>query len=566
MKRPDENIEKKLERLLGEIGNADVEQMDRRITAVGQSLRPIARESRERAPAVHGRRLNFAVIAAAVAAMLVIALSSTFWRPGPVVPVNPTGQTVQAPPATVSEPQVMTLEDGSRVEKREGSELNVERVPDGLRIRLEKGAIIVTAAKQTEGRHLYVQTKDVTVSVVGTVFLVNADASGSRVAVIEGAVHVRQGAVEKNLQPGEQVSSNKKMEELALQVQIGWSREAAAYLALLHDSLAQKLAARQASQRSGFTSDKPQFEEASIRLCEQEFRAPEGMRGGGSNSFRLSPGRLDALCMTPATLIRTAYRQLRNNTWGPRVRRDPLWLDTTYGLGMEDGTRVRGGPDWVRSEKYTIAAVAPGRTDAPTLGGPMLLGLLENRFQLKMHVEAEDFPVWVLKVAKDGLKVKALAKDSCVRYPPLTKAPDEEDMRRFEEASKTTSFCRLQMRPAPPNMKLVIDGGTMSQLADVLSEAASSPLHILSTSLDNRLVLNQTGIPDTEVFNFALEFGADPSAWAEMQQLGALPAQFTDPLGPTIFEALAKLGLTLERSKDSREFIVIDQIERPSPN
>jgi uncharacterized protein (TIGR03435 family) len=39
-----------------------------------------------------------------------------------------------------------------------------------------------------------------------------------------------------------------------------------------------------------------------------------------------------------------------------------------------------------------------------------------------------------------------------------------------------------------------------------------------------------------------------------------------DPLGPTIFETLGKLGLTLERSKGSREFIVIDHIERPSPN
>ncbi|MBI4471869.1 MAG: FecR domain-containing protein [Acidobacteria bacterium] len=56
--------------------------------------------------------------------------------------------------------------------------------------------MIVDAAQQLAG-FLYVQTKDVTVSVIGTVFLVNADEAGSRVAVIEGEVHVRQGETER---------------------------------------------------------------------------------------------------------------------------------------------------------------------------------------------------------------------------------------------------------------------------------------------------------------------------------------------------------------------------------
>ena len=86
-------------------------------------------------------------------------------------------------------------------------------------------------------------------------------------------------------------------------------------------------------------------------------------------------------------------------------------------------------------------------------------------------------------------------------------------------------------------------------------------------------MLNKTGISDTESFDFDVEFGADPDAWVEMQQLGFVPGALTlnpltfkDPLGPTIFDALAKLGLILERGKGSREFIVIDHIERPSPN
>src|SRR4029453_3447735 len=95
------------------------------------------------------------------------------------------------------------------------------------------GSVIVSAARRGPGRHLYVQTKDVTVSVVGTVFLVKAEEDGSRVAVIEGAVRVLRGTQESDLQPGEQLSSNAKLEALALQEEVGWSRQAAAYLALL---------------------------------------------------------------------------------------------------------------------------------------------------------------------------------------------------------------------------------------------------------------------------------------------------------------------------------------------
>jgi len=87
----------------------------------------------------------------------------------------------------------IALADGSRVETRSGTEFAVERAEDGIRIHLRKGSLIVKAAAQHPG-HLYVQTSQIIVSVVGTVFLVNAEEEGSRVAVIEGEVRVQHGA------------------------------------------------------------------------------------------------------------------------------------------------------------------------------------------------------------------------------------------------------------------------------------------------------------------------------------------------------------------------------------
>jgi len=93
---------------------------------------------------------------------------------------------------------IATLTDGSRLEMRASTELSVQRAADGVSIHLAKGDVIVNAAKQRQGQ-LHVQTQDVTVSVDGTVFFVKAEPKGSQVAVIEGAVHVQQGATEKKL-------------------------------------------------------------------------------------------------------------------------------------------------------------------------------------------------------------------------------------------------------------------------------------------------------------------------------------------------------------------------------
>ena len=99
------------------------------------------------------------------------------------------------------------------------------------------GNIIVTAAKQHHG-HLYVKTRDCVVSVVGTVFSVKAEATGSRVAVIEGEVHVQHGDVSQTLLPGQQVATNTEMKAVPIQSEIGWSQDAVAHVAMLQQATA----------------------------------------------------------------------------------------------------------------------------------------------------------------------------------------------------------------------------------------------------------------------------------------------------------------------------------------
>ncbi|HKC65402.1 MAG TPA: FecR domain-containing protein, partial [Pyrinomonadaceae bacterium] len=127
---------------------------------------------------------------------------------------------------------VVKLEDGSLVEMRERSELSLSQNTDGTTIHLNRGNVIVEAAKQ-RGGHLYVATDDALVSVTGTIFSVNNGTKGSRVSVIEGEVHVNHAGDEKVLHPGDQTTTNASLELVPIQEEISWSRNADRYVKLI---------------------------------------------------------------------------------------------------------------------------------------------------------------------------------------------------------------------------------------------------------------------------------------------------------------------------------------------
>jgi ferric-dicitrate binding protein FerR (iron transport regulator) len=123
---------------------------------------------------------------------------------------------------------VLELADGSRIELAPRSELALDRRRDGVVLALRRGSLIVEAAPQHDG-HLYVRTDDCLVSVVGTIFAVDHGARGSRVAVLEGEVRVRQGAELAVLRPGDQLATTTRLARVPLAEEVAWSRNAAAY-------------------------------------------------------------------------------------------------------------------------------------------------------------------------------------------------------------------------------------------------------------------------------------------------------------------------------------------------
>jgi hypothetical protein len=148
---------------------------------------------------------------------------------------------------------VLRLADGSTVDVNERTELFVTAAWSGQAIHLQRGDIIVKAAKQRRG-NLRVLTRDSIASVKGTIFAVSAGVGGSVVSVVEGSVAVNQPGKELVLSPGDQAASIPALATSVAQA-VSWSPDSQQYLELLASlvTIERELASSPAQLRSNST-------------------------------------------------------------------------------------------------------------------------------------------------------------------------------------------------------------------------------------------------------------------------------------------------------------------------
>ena len=265
---------------------------------------------------------------AAAAALIVLVATVSFQRADWIATVEAAdGSSYTLEPNTVlsatdARGLQLTLKDGSRVEMRSASELSLERCG---RTASASGSVPATSSSTPPNSATVIcpcTRSDMTIAVAGTVFLVKTVADGSRVAVIEGEVRGprrcdRDAAASRRTGVDESRRSPR--------VRCGTTSSGAGTPALIWrilDSFTKGMAqtrgtltplARQAdvagAQAPGAQAAALEFEEASIRECDPDNLPPSqiGARGGGANSVMVTPGRFYALCVTPATLIRTSH-------------------------------------------------------------------------------------------------------------------------------------------------------------------------------------------------------------------------------------------------------------------
>ncbi len=184
--------------------------------------------------------------------------------------------------------------------------------------------------------------------------------------------------------------------------------------------------------------------------------------------------------------------------------------------------RIVGGPSWLSSEKFDVQVRADHSYSIDDLH-IMFQNLLADRFHLKLHKETKMGPVYVLTVAKSGLKMISVVagKD---RNIPITNGRSNEII---GNRVRMDFFCwwlglRLQN--------------------------------------DERPVIDKTGLRGTYDFKLSFRPQLPPDASGEVQspELENLPS---------IFDAVKdQLGLELVPQKGPVETLVIDHIERPTEN
>ena len=240
----------------------------------------------------------------------------------------------------------------------------------------------------------------------------------------------------------------------------------------------------------------PEFDAASIKPSS----------GGGRGQMVASPGRITFTAVTLNQCLMAAYDV------------------KAYQIS---------GPDWMRTERFDVTATVPnGVADAPApenappgavvLTEPlrlMLRKLLISRFEMTLHVEKRELPVYALVVGKAGTKLKE------------TDTPGRSNMRMNGGS-------------------VVFKSVTVPELVDYMSQMRSAEM--------DRPVVDNTGLKGRYDFTVTL-FGTQEEMMSALNK---------GDFGTSIFTLIQEqLGLKLESQKMPLDMVVIEKAEKtPTEN
>ena len=217
------------------------------------------------------------------------------------------------------------------------------------------------------------------------------------------------------------------------------------------------------------------------------------------------------------------------------------------------GTDIVGLPDWVRTERFDIATTSTLTTATADDRIAMLRAMLADRFQLKAHIEQREQQVFDLVLArKDGRLGRGLTRSDVICDSLSAPSTQRQDL------SAPPPPCTMRMVGAPIRD---LQGDTKGRLGDLLE--GTSTMAGLAEALQAaggtlRPVINKTGLSGT--YTIAMNFDL-------LATLRPPKADSAFDAAPSVFTAIQEqLGLKLEPSKALRDALVIDRLERPTPN
>jgi uncharacterized protein (TIGR03435 family) len=286
------------------------------------------------------------------------------------------------------------------------------------------------------------------------------------------------------------------------------------------------------------TAPKPSFEVVSIKP-----RGANAPRGGGAPAG-------DRYAVSNITLRMLLQRAYLHQPSGPPVTEQP---------------QIVGAPSWMDSDRYDIHAAAdcsggvlsPGQVDL------MLQSMLEDRFQLKAHMETRELTVYNLVVAKDGARIKPSADQT----PPPQSGPPQPCAP--VPAAPAIPAAQAPAPSTPGQRGVPSRGNVIIRISPTRAtiQGAAQPISAMSGVLQDQVgrpVVDKTDLKG--LFDFTLIYAPENLPGALPPRGGGPPADApADPL-PSLFSALQELGLKLESAKGPLPVLVIESVQKPTEN
>jgi uncharacterized protein (TIGR03435 family) len=248
-------------------------------------------------------------------------------------------------------------------------------------------------------------------------------------------------------------------------------------------------------------------------------------------TFELRPGRFRASQATLQELITTAHNLF--------------------------DYEVFGAPSWATTDRFdVVATMSVGEPFDPDRVRRMLRALLAERFRLAAREEYREMAVYSLVLARPdrtlGLRLRPF-KGKCTDDPSTVALPDLTKPLPPSDASQDPRLC--------------ISGITVGRIQGrgVLLSDQDTAGNVLSTMLSRlpavrRRVIDRTGL--TGLFDYDVEWTPTAAPAGVV-----VPTDRPAEMGPNIFTAVQEqLGLKLESGRETLRVLVIDNVNRPSPD
>jgi uncharacterized protein (TIGR03435 family) len=220
----------------------------------------------------------------------------------------------------------------------------------------------------------------------------------------------------------------------------------------------------------------------------------------------------------------------------------PLRLVLLSAFELRD-VQVLGAPEWLATARFDIVAKFPEGTQPLAERRQMLQNLLVDRFQLLMHRESREIPVYRLVTAREDKRLG----------PKLV--PSDVDCARWLADKKSQIIGQGPIGPggARPaclmtGQRNYILGGTrsMAQLARSLEFVVARP------------VVDETGLAG----NFDIDLQWAPAPGVDLQE--PVVSAVADN-GGSLFTALQEqLGLKLEPGRAPVDILLVESVTRPT--